>query len=46
LKKKGRCEKLQATLYNKDKEINELEIKIASLKTRAPSAEQEKHSMK
>ena len=46
LKQKGRCEKLQATLYNKDKEINELKIKIASLETRAASAEQENDSLK
>ena len=46
LKQKGRCEKLQATLYDKDKEINELKIKIESLETRAASAEQENDSLK
>jgi len=30
-KQKERCEKLQATLCNKDMEINELKLKITSL---------------
>ena len=45
-KQKERCEKLQATLCNKDMEINELKRKIASLETRASSAEQENDSLK
>ena len=45
-KQKERCEKLQATLCNKDMEINELKLKIASLETRASSAEQENNSLK
>ena len=45
-KQKERCEKLQATLCNKDMEINELKLKIASLETRASSAEQENDSLK
>ena len=45
-KQKERCEKLQATLGIKDMEINELKRKIASLETRASSAEQEKDSLK
>ena len=44
LKQKGRCGKLQATLYDKDKEINELKIKI--VETRAASAEPENDSLK
>ena len=44
--KKGRCEKLQAVLWNKDKEINALKMKIMSLETRASSAEQENDSLK
>lgn len=46
MKQKGRYEKLQATLSNKDKEINELKMKIVSLETRASSAEQENDSLK
>ena len=46
MKQKGRCEKLQAALCNKDKEINALEMKIMSLETRASSAEQENDSLK
>ena len=45
-KQKERCEKLQVTLCNKDMEINELKLKIASLETRASSAEQENDSLK
>ena len=45
-KQKERCEKLQATLCHKDMEINELKLKIASLETRASSAEQENDSLK
>ena len=41
-----RCEKLQETLCNKDVEIKELKLKIASLETRASSAEQENDSLK
>ena len=40
------CEKLQETLCNKDKQINELEMKIVSLETRALSAEKENDSLK
>ena len=46
MKQKGRCEKLQAVLCNKDKEINALKMKIMSLETRASSAEQENDSLK
>ena len=46
MKQKGRCEKLQVSLCNKDKEINTLKIKIVSLETRASSAEQENESLK
>ena len=46
MKQKGRCEKLQAILCNKGKEINELKMKIVSLETRASSAEQENDSLK
>ena len=46
MKQKGRCEKLQAALCNKDKEINVLEMKIMSLETRASSVEQENDSLK
>lgn len=46
MKQKGRCEKLQAALCNKDKEINALKMKIMSLETRASSAEQENDSLK
>ena len=42
----GRCEKLEASLYNKDKEINALKMKIVSLETRASSAKQENDSRK
>ena len=45
-KQNERCEKLQAALGNKDMEINELKLKIASLETRASSAEQENDSLK
>ena len=45
-KQKERCEKLQATLCNKDMEINELTLKIASLETRETSVEQENDSLK
>ena len=45
-KQKERYEKLQATLGNKDMEINELKLKIASLETRASSAEQENDSLR
>ena len=46
MKQKGRCEKLEASLCNKDKEINALKMKIVSLETRASSAEQENDSLK
>ena len=46
MKQKGRFEKLQAALCNKDKEINALKMKIMSLETRASSAEQENDSLK
>ena len=46
MKQKGRCEKLQAVLCNKDKEINALKMKIMSLETRASSAEKENDSLK
>ena len=45
-KQKEGCEKLQATLCNKDMEINELTLKIASLETRETSVEQENDSLK
>lgn len=45
-KQKERCESLQATLCNKDEEINELKIRIASLETRAASAEQKNDSLR
>ena len=38
--------KLEASLCNKDKEINALKMKIVSLETRASSAEQENDSRK
>ena len=46
MKQKGRCEKLQASICNKDKEINALKMKIVSLETRVSSAEQENDSLK
>lgn len=46
MKQKGKCEKLQAALCNKDKEINALKMKIMSLETRTSSAEQENDSLK
>ena len=45
IKQKEKCESLQATLCNKDEEINELKIKTASLETRAASAEQKNDSL-
>ena len=45
-KQKEGFEKLQATLCNKDMEINELKLKIASLETRPSSAVQENDSLK
>ena len=44
-KQEEKCELLQATLCNKDEEINELKIKTASLETRAASAEQKNDSL-
>ena len=46
MKQKGRCEKLQAVLCNKDEEINALKMKIISLETSPSSAEQENDSLK
>ena len=46
MKQKGRCEKLQVSICNKDKDINVLKMKIVSLETCVSSAEQENDSLK